>query len=139
MSSPHNDKTSEEITDHLEHLTLQPYEEDSQEPLADHPFFDPQLSEAIEQAKRIAGDVAATLASCSMVKEKPESEIAKHFHEALRLEEFECSETRTIGVIGESGQGRFLFLLWLRCTDQIIGKSSLINSLLGVPNIAKTV
>src|ERR1700753_2491382 len=110
----------------------------SHEPLADHPFYDFRLFSAIQQAKELASKIVARLETCSLVTTNLNSEISKLSKEAKRLSNFACSETRVVGLIGESGQGKFVTLQPLGLTRGQ-GKSSLINSLLNVQDIARTV
>ncbi|RYP86399.1 hypothetical protein DL770_004904 [Monosporascus sp. CRB-9-2] len=86
-----------------------------------HPFFTRSFQTALKDGLDIAKGIA------NMIQSIPDSiergpEIQRLLEDAKILSSFIGSDTRTIAVLGDSGQG----------------KSSLINSLLHFPDIAKT-
>ncbi|RYP68754.1 hypothetical protein DL771_006484 [Monosporascus sp. 5C6A] len=86
-----------------------------------HPFFTSSFQTALKDGFDIAKGIA------NMIQSIPDSielgpEIHRLLEDAKILSSFVGSDTRTIAVLGDSGQG----------------KSSLINSLLHFPDIAKT-
>ncbi|RYP26651.1 hypothetical protein DL767_007934 [Monosporascus sp. MG133] len=86
-----------------------------------HPFFTSSFQTALKDGLDIAKGIA------NMIQSIPDSiergpEIHRLLEDAKILSSFVGSDTRTIAVLGDSGQG----------------KSSLINSLLHFPDIAKT-
>ncbi|RYP02574.1 hypothetical protein DL764_005748 [Monosporascus ibericus] len=86
-----------------------------------HPFFTSSFQTALKDGLDIAKGIA------NMIQSIPDSiergpEIHRLLEDAKTLSSFVGSDTRTIAVLGDSGQG----------------KSSLINSLLHFPDIAKT-
>ncbi|RYP44610.1 hypothetical protein DL768_008931 [Monosporascus sp. mg162] len=86
-----------------------------------HPFFTSSFQTALKEGLDIAKGIA------NMIQSIPDSiergpEIHRLLEDAKILSSFNGSDTRTIAVLGDSGQG----------------KSSLINSLLHFPDIAKT-
>ena len=61
--------------------------------------------------------------------------------QAIQLSEFELSQSRTVAVVGDTGQGMEIIQKFRTgvLIDMATGKSSLINSLLGCDGIAPTV
>ncbi|RYO92978.1 hypothetical protein DL762_001340 [Monosporascus cannonballus] len=91
------------------------------EQLPTHPFFTSSFQTALKAGLDIAKGVANTIQSIpDSIERGPE--IHRLLKDAKSLSSFVGSDTRTIAVLGDSGQG----------------KSSLINSLLHFPDIAKT-
>ncbi|RYP05881.1 hypothetical protein DL765_009691 [Monosporascus sp. GIB2] len=91
------------------------------EQLPTHPFFTSSFQAVLKDGLDIAKGIA------NMIQSIPDSiergpEIHRLLEDARSLSSFVGSDTRTIAVLGDSGQG----------------KSSLINSLLHFPDIAKT-
>ncbi|OBT81787.1 hypothetical protein VE02_09856 [Pseudogymnoascus sp. 03VT05] len=97
-----------------------PYDVGSEEPPLE-PFFASPFQTALQKGLDIAKDVADAMetAGQSLVAG---GDLQRLINDAKELSTFKSSETRTIAVLGDSGEG----------------KSSLINSLLHFPDIAKT-
>ncbi|OBT96981.1 hypothetical protein VE01_05489 [Pseudogymnoascus verrucosus] len=97
-----------------------PYDVGSEEPPLE-PFFASPFQTALQKGLDIAKDAADAMetAGQSLVAG---GDLQRLINDAKELSTFKSSETRTIAVLGDSGEG----------------KSSLINSLLHFPNIAKT-
>ncbi|KAH8812284.1 hypothetical protein F5884DRAFT_784973 [Xylogone sp. PMI_703] len=85
------------------------------------PFFTPTFQTALKDGMRIANKVDTALKR-SIGSSGPSNELGMLLNDAQKLKTFQSSDTRTIAVLGDSGEG----------------KSSLINSLLHVPEIAPT-
>lgn len=115
-----------------------PYDVGSEEP-PQEPFFAPPFQAALQRGLDIAKDAvdAMEAAGKSLVAGGDFQRLIK---DAKELSAFKSSETRTIAVLGDSGEGKNMCLqVMLHMPDISIGKSSLINSLLHFPDIAKTV
>ncbi|CAG9951905.1 unnamed protein product [Clonostachys rosea f. rosea IK726] len=85
-----------------------------------HPFFGELFQSQIQAGRVISQQIAELFEDSSFWSEH--SSVTKLVDDARRLSAFHVSDTRTIAVMGDSGEG----------------KSSLINSLLHCPGIAKT-
>jgi hypothetical protein len=77
------------------------------EPLPAEPYYDQRFQTALKQGTQLAGQVATCLERCPVVHD-PESSLHKLRREALTLSEYKSPTTRTIGIIGKSGSGKFL-------------------------------
>ncbi|PQE31814.1 tat pathway signal sequence protein [Rutstroemia sp. NJR-2017a WRK4] len=86
------------------------------------PFFEEEFQEALKKSRGVAMDLYREIKSLRVVLGKDEM-FAKILEEARRLTEPQVSTTRTIAILGASGEG----------------KSTLINSLLHTPELARTV
>lgn len=73
----------------------------------------------------------------SNIHEAHESTMGKLHEDAGRLAAFEYPATRTVGFVGDSGVGKSL--LYVIAPLTVIGKSSLLNSLLDTKGLARTV
>ncbi|KAK5999130.1 hypothetical protein PT974_01519 [Cladobotryum mycophilum] len=90
------------------------------EPAPAHQFFTPEFQEILEKGVRAAQrTVTAIENSGSILQDKALRDLLQ---DAKKLNSFQPASTKTFAVLGDSGTG----------------KSSLINSLLHVPGIAKT-
>ncbi|KAH6678502.1 hypothetical protein B0J14DRAFT_582898 [Halenospora varia] len=97
-----------------------PYDvRDEEAPL--EPFFTSAFQTALQNGLGIANKVVTAIEELVGPSE-PSSDLERLLKDARRLGTFRSSDTRTIAVLGDSGEG----------------KSSLINSLLHFPEIAKT-
>ncbi|KAE9366257.1 hypothetical protein N431DRAFT_419424 [Stipitochalara longipes BDJ] len=97
-----------------------PYDvRDEEAPL--EPFFTSSFQAALQNGLGIASKLDAAIEKL-IGSSKPSSDLERLFNDARRLGTFQSSDTRTIAVLGDSGEG----------------KSSLINALLHFPEIAKT-
>ncbi|KAH6700598.1 hypothetical protein BKA61DRAFT_705543 [Leptodontidium sp. MPI-SDFR-AT-0119] len=85
------------------------------------PFFTSAFQTALQNGLGIANKVVTAIEKV-IGSSEPSSDLGRLFKDARRLGTFRSSDTRTIAVLGDSGEG----------------KSSLINALLHVPEIAKT-
>ena len=77
------------------------------EPLPAEPYYDQGFQNALKTGTQLAGQVATCLQRCPVV-DGPESSLHKLCQDALTLSEYKSPTTRTIGVIGKSGSGKFL-------------------------------
>ncbi|RGP63207.1 hypothetical protein FSPOR_8789 [Fusarium sporotrichioides] len=88
-----------------------------------HALFTATFQDVLKQASDIAQKVVRSIEKIQIGAPKEEgSEIDKFLGDAKRLQRFQGTDTRTIAVLGDSGEG----------------KSSLINSLLHFPGVAQT-
>ncbi|KAJ9136605.1 Ras GTPase family protein [Pleurostoma richardsiae] len=85
-----------------------------------HRFFSPEFQSALQKGLGIAKDTVEAIEKLDGLV--TDSTLSKFLQTAKRLRVFHGSDTRTIAVLGDSGEG----------------KSSLINSLLHFPGVAKT-
>ena len=92
----------------LEHLTLEdgPLYEVRDEPPPSEPFFNEAFQEALELGRGLVRDLSASLSYCDLAH-TPESDIGRIWRTAQKLERFDRPETRTIGIVGDSGSGMF--------------------------------
>ncbi|KAL1878541.1 hypothetical protein VTK73DRAFT_7882 [Phialemonium thermophilum] len=84
-----------------------------------HAFFAPALQQALRDGRSIAREAATAVARAQIAGD---ADLQRLQREAEALQNFRGSDTRTIAVLGDSGEG----------------KSSLINSLLHAPGLAFT-
>ncbi|KAL8864708.1 MAG: hypothetical protein Q9198_009693, partial [Flavoplaca austrocitrina] len=89
------------------------------EPLPVMPVFDKRFQDCLKSGKAIADYIHAGLDACSLATEG-DSELGRLRARAARLRSYESPATRFIGIVGDSAAG----------------KSSLINSLLDIPDLA---
>ncbi|KAL8649989.1 MAG: hypothetical protein Q9226_005335 [Calogaya cf. arnoldii] len=82
------------------------------------PVFDKKFQSCLKSGKAIADSIHANLNTCSLAE--GDSELGRLRAAAGRLRSFESPATRLIGIVGDSAAG----------------KSSLINSLLDIPDLA---
>lgn len=99
------------------------------------PAFQAALQCGLDTAKKIVNAIEHVRLSLHHV----DDDLQRLLRDATKLSTFESANTRTVGVLGDSGEGkpqthheRMIVLI-------SVGKSSLINSLLHIPEIAKTV
>ncbi|KAH8744019.1 hypothetical protein F5882DRAFT_455086 [Hyaloscypha sp. PMI_1271] len=85
------------------------------------PFFTSVFQTALQNGLGIANKVVTAIEKL-VGSSEPSSDLERLFKDARRLGTFQSTDTRTIAVLGDSGEG----------------KSSLINALLHFPEIAKT-
>jgi ABC-type multidrug transport system fused ATPase/permease subunit len=85
-------------------------------------FYERRVQEALNNARNITGRVARVLSESNMHQEQGSS-VQTIYQQAARLNTFEPSSCRKVGLVGESG----------------VGKSSLINSLLDKMEFARAV
>lgn len=110
---------------------------DEQAPL--EPFFTPGFQAALKNGLGIANKVVSAIEKL-IGSSEPSRDLQRLLQDARKLETYESSDTRTIAVLGDSGEGNCKF--WPGTTalaNVFTGKSSLINALLHFPEIAKTV
>ncbi|KFY95308.1 hypothetical protein V500_02839 [Pseudogymnoascus sp. VKM F-4518 (FW-2643)] len=120
---PHNRSVS--VTSSISDISYysdptSPYDVGSEEPPLE-PFFASSFQTQLQRGLDIAKDAADAMETArqSLVEE---ADLQRLINDAKGLSTFKSSDTRTIAVLGDSGEG----------------KSSLINSLLHFPDIAKT-
>jgi hypothetical protein len=115
-----------------------PYDvRDEEAPL--EPFFSSVFQTALQNGLGIAKEVDTAIKKLVYSLE-PSSDLERLFGDAKKLGTFQSSDTRTIAVLGDSGEGNCGALRGITVVANVlIGKSSLINALLHFPEIAKTV
>ena len=102
-----------------------------------HPFFSAVFQAKLQKGIEVAKRTVNMMSLFPLVRDRVLDALLE---DAKGLCAFHGSDTRTIAVLGDSGQGRL-------CNDwkhgdvvlTIVGKSSLINSLLHFPGLARTV
>jgi hypothetical protein len=110
---------------------------DEEAPL--EPFFSSVFQTALQHGLGIAKNVDNAIEKL-VGSSEPSSDLERLFKDARRLGTFQSSDTRTIAVLGDSGEGNYGVLQETTAVANVfIGKSSLINALLHFPEIAKTV
>ena len=77
------------------------------EPLPAEPYYEQGFQNALKMGTQLAGQVVTCLQRCPVVDD-PESSLHKLLQDALKLSEYKSPTTRTIGIIGKSGSGKFL-------------------------------
>ncbi|KFY44636.1 hypothetical protein V495_03340 [Pseudogymnoascus sp. VKM F-4514 (FW-929)] len=100
--------------------TISAYDVES-EPLPPEPFYSPTIQNALKKGLNIAMQTADALENARLSLVDGDN-LPDLIHDAKALCKFEASDTRTVAILGDSGEG----------------KSSLINSLLHYPDLAKT-
>ncbi|KAL8749362.1 MAG: hypothetical protein Q9199_007731 [Rusavskia elegans] len=118
----HGDQLTSPIIAGLQHLELgggpKTYNV-KDEALPVMPVFDKKFQSCLKSGKAIADSIHANLSACSLAIEGG-SELGRLRASAGRLRSFESPATRLVGIVGDSAAG----------------KSSLINSLLDIPDLA---
>lgn len=103
------------------------------------PFFTPTFQTALQNGLGIANKVVSAIEKL-VGSSAPSSDLERLSRDAKLLGAFYGSDTRTIAVLGDSGEGNCNLWRGVNAIADIrTGKSSLINSLLHFPEIAKTV
>lgn len=110
----------------------------SKEELPAGTFFDQGIQDALKSAKKLAGSIDDQLSQCALAH-TPNSDLYKIREAAKKHRNFDCPAKRTIGITGNSGEGNSALVVFQISLMLSLGKSSLINSLLDVPNLAKKV
>ncbi|KAG5821622.1 hypothetical protein H9Q71_000153 [Fusarium xylarioides] len=105
------------------------------EELPDDAFHSPEFQGAFRDAKQLMSSIQSVLGS-SNVHEGSESTMRKLHEEAGKLAAFEYPATRTVGFVGDSGVGKPPLDVIAPLT--VVGKSSLLNSLLDTKGLART-
>jgi hypothetical protein len=125
-----------DVSDNNDNTT--PYDvRDEEAPL--EPFFTSVFQTALQNGLGIAKEVDTAIEKL-VGSSEPSSDLERLFKDARRLGTFQSSDTRTIAVLGDSGEGNCVVLQGTTAVANVlIGKSSLINALLHFPEIAKTV
>ena len=80
-----------------------PYDVEA-ETMPDQPFFHPTFQAALKRGTVLARDVAHALRKCKSASE-PQSDLSRLLKDAAHLSRFQGSDTRTIAVLGDSGEG----------------------------------
>lgn len=103
------------------------------------PFFNPVFSSALLRGIELAKAAVTAIDKFDGASES-ESHILKLRRDANALAQFQCSDNKTIAILGASGEGQTSKTgRTTSKANSAIGKSSLINSLLHCPGLAKTV
>jgi hypothetical protein len=103
------------------------------------PFYSPTFQRALKKGLTIGKQTADALENAQLSLVDGDN-LPDLIHDAKALCKFEASDTRTIAILGDSGEGEVSTNLLMSNKSNIIpGKSSLINSLLHYPDLAKTV
>ena len=71
-------------------------------------FFDPNFQNALKSAKKLAGSIEDQLSQCALA-DGPSSDLFKIREIAKRYRNFDCPAKRTIGLVGDSGEGKSAF------------------------------
>ncbi|UNI13469.1 hypothetical protein JDV02_000212 [Purpureocillium takamizusanense] len=88
-----------------------------------HELFTSTFQDALKDGRKISEDAVAAIEGAMQASTAASTvELRQLLHTAKALTSFECTDTRTIAVLGDSGEG----------------KSSLINALLHCPGVAQT-
>lgn len=74
------------------------------------PFYDVGFQSSLKKAQKLASKVRDCLGDCEAALQQ-ESSLHKLYKEAERLSRFKCPRSTKIGVVGNSGQGKFHFTL----------------------------
>ncbi len=116
----------------------EPYDvQDEEAPL--EPFFTSSFQTALKNGLGIASKLDTAIEKL-VGSSEPSSDLERLLKDARRLGTFQSSDTRTIAVLGDSGEGNCCILRGITTvSNMLVGKSSLINALLHFPEIAKTV
>lgn len=138
----HGDQLTSPIVAGLQHLALgggpKTYNV-KDEALPVMPVFDKKFQSCLKSGKAIADSVHANLSTCSLAIEG-DSELGRLRASAGRLRSFESPATRLVGIVGDSAAGMsMLEPPKYRPLRLLPGKSSLINSLLDIPDLAHKV
>ncbi|KAL8647071.1 MAG: hypothetical protein Q9210_005769 [Variospora velana] len=117
-----NDQTEDDLVNGVRRLSLGtfaiPYDVGSED-LPSEPFFQRDFQRCLNSGRGIANAVHTTLAQCSLSTQTG-SELSHLRDSANALRSFASPATRIVGIVGDSAAG----------------KSSLINSLLNIPDLA---
>jgi len=79
---------------------------DEEAPL--EPFFTPVFQTALKTGLNIANKVVSAIEKL-VGSSEPSSDLERLFKDATRLGTFQSSDTRTIAVLGDSGEGNYSF------------------------------
>ncbi|MBE3046254.1 hypothetical protein IMZ48_27700 [Candidatus Bathyarchaeota archaeon] len=117
----------------------EPYDINSEQ-MPPHPFFSTEFQAKLREGGIIAERAVAVIGRMTDVVGHDET-LDRLMEDSQRLTSFRATETKTVAILGDSGEGKSSHrnALWVTRADLLPGKSSLINSLLGVPGLAKTV
>ncbi|KAI4126304.1 MAG: hypothetical protein LQ338_003813 [Usnochroma carphineum] len=95
-----------------------PYEVENED-LPSEPFFDKDFQYCLKSGKELVGAIPTDLTQCSLSSQS-NSELSQLRKSADEMKSFESRAVRRVGIVGDSAAG----------------KSSLINSLLNIPDLA---
>jgi hypothetical protein len=76
------------------------------ESLPAEPYYERGFQTALKQGTQLARQVATCVERCAAVDD-PDSSLHKLSQTALALSEYKAPSTRTIGIVGKSGSGKF--------------------------------
>ena len=113
-----------------------PAYDETQEPLPSQSCFSSTFQGALNRGQILAGQIATALERYTFAET---AEIAAFVEKAKALSNFAISDTRTIALIGDTGNGKLILFLPVQASLDLVGKSSSINSLLNYTDIAETV
>lgn len=138
----HEDQLTSPIVAGLQHLELgggpKTYNV-KDEALPVMPVFDKKFQSCLKSGKAIADSIHANLSACSLAIEG-DSELGRLRASAGRLRSFQSPAARLVGIVGDSAAGMsMLEPPKYRPLRLLPGKSSLINSLLDIPDLAHKV
>ena len=88
------------------------------EQVPDEPFFDARFQAALVKGKDLAQKVANALAGYHLQSER-ESDLKRLWSDAKKLSSFQTSDTRTVAVLGNSGEGDSLLGLQSRISVRL--------------------
>lgn len=102
-------------------------------------FYDPAYQTELEKARGVARSATSALERAGLPTVHGDY-LQRLIRDGKSLGEFKVSNTRTIAILGASGEGKYaIHQMKPYGSNILLGKSSLINSLLGFPDIAKIV
>lgn len=101
-------------------------------------FHSPAFQQGFGDAKRLMSDMETVLGSSTLHTDNG-STVGRLHQEAGELASFRYPSTRIVGFVGDSGAGRSCSCSFGPLTHRILGKSSLLNSLLDMRGLARTV
>jgi hypothetical protein len=135
--SPHSRRVSDISAVSEDNDTLVSYDV-REENTPPEPFFTPAFQTALQHGLDIAKSTVAALEKVGD-SSKFRGDLKRLLRDSKDLSTFQSSDTRTIAVLGDTGEGKDKCCQREEMMLTTAGKSSLINSLLHFPEIAKTV
>ena len=98
------------------------YDEEQGPPLPEAPIYNSRLQSALREVKEHLSSIRSDMKRSPLIPDHG-SDFYKQYEQMCMLNQLDCPETRTVGFIGNSG----------------VGKSTLINSLLDLDGLARSV
>lgn len=82
------------------------------EPLPSAPIYNRQLQDGLSEVKSLLAEIANTM-RLSGLSDDPNTSLHELYDETKKASKFRYPETRTVGLIGDSGVGVWPFLISL--------------------------